>query len=130
MKKVIQQFFSFLLVGALWGCTNPFLRSGSKDLVEGGEADGRSWFRRTLATLLNFRFIIPFALNQSGSMVYYYLLGTADITLASPICNSLTFAFTAITSWLLGEKLGSFFYTAIGIFLVVTGVTVCTLSKV
>ena len=130
MTEELQQFFSFLLVGALWGCTNPFLRSGSKGLVKEDQNDEFNWFQRLVKTLLDFRFIIPFALNQSGSMVYYYLLGTADITLANPICNSLTFAFTAVTSWLLGEKLGSFLYTAVGIALVLAGVTVCTLSKV
>ena len=68
MTKEVQQFFSFLLVGALWGCTNPFLRSGSKGILKENNSK----------TLLNCRFVIPFALNQSGSLVYYYLLGTEE----------------------------------------------------
>ena len=136
----LQQCLSFLLVGALWGCTNPFLREGSKDAVstkkKGNQASSRcfqllpSFLQELFLTFTNLKFIIPFALNQSGSMVYYYLLGTADISLASPICNSLTFTFTAITSWLIGEKIDSPFFTIIGIVFVLIGVTLCTLSRV
>ena len=143
----IQQCLSFLLVGALWGCTNPFLREGSKDAIKHEEEDTTSnysseknkssscfnmlptFVQELIKTFTNIKFIIPFALNQSGSMVYYYLLGTADISLASPICNSLTFTFTAITSWLIGEKIDSPFYTIIGIIFVLFGVTLCTLSR-
>ena len=88
-----------------------------------------TFVQELIKTFTNIKFIIPFALNQSGSMVYYYLLGTADISLASPICNSLTFTFTAITSWLIGEKIDSPFYTIIGIIFVLFGVTLCTLSR-
>ncbi len=71
------------------------------------------------------KFVIPFALNQSASLLYVYLLGSSgmshkvnqdhsanlisahimllDISMAVPICNSLTFVFTAITSVILGE---------------------------
>ena len=136
----IRQCLSFMLVGALWGCTNPFLREGSKDAAstkkKAKQPSSRcfqllpSFLQELFLTFTNLKFIIPFALNQSGSMVYYYLLGTADISLASPICNSLTFTFTAITSWLIGEKIDSPFFTIIGIVFVLIGVTLCTLSRV
>lgn len=77
------------------------------------------------------QFFVPFVLNQSGSVVYYYLLGTmgacaecwlrvrslnrslmlplvplvaSEVSLAVPICNSLAFAFTAVTAYVLGER--------------------------
>ena len=122
-----QHCLSFLLVGALWGCTNPFLRTGTTDLVTDSKS---AWYVRLYRTLCNWRFTIPFILNQSGPLVYYYLLGKAEISLASPICNSLTFAFTAITSWFLGESVGNSLLTLLGIVFVLAGVTVCTLSRV
>ena len=139
---VVQQCLSFLLVGALWGCTNPFLREGSKDAVntetvKTNETASSScvnmlptFMQDLIKSFTNIKFIVPFALNQSGSMVYYYLLGTADISLASPICNSLTFTFTAITSILVfGERLDSPFHTILGIIFVLFGVTLCTWSR-
>ena len=121
------------------GLYKPVSEGGSKDAVstkkKGNQASHAvfncsSFLQELFLTFTNLKFIIPFALNQSGSMVYYYLLGTADISLASPICNSLTFTFTAITSWLIGEKIDSPFFTIIGIFFVLIGVTLCTLSRV
>ena len=37
------------------------------------------------------------------SFLYFYLLGSTEISMAVPICNSLTFIFTAIAAKLLGE---------------------------
>uniref|UniRef100_H3HB45 BCNT-C domain-containing protein n=1 Tax=Phytophthora ramorum TaxID=164328 RepID=H3HB45_PHYRM len=74
-------------------------------------------------------FVLPFALNQSGSVVYVYLLGSADISNAVPICNSLTFVFTAITSRLLGEKPQRPASTYTGMVLILLGVAICFNSK-
>ena len=129
---------SFALVGALWGCTNPLLKEGSSSSVRAAEEERSkqaeqqqeqhwlwSQLRLLLGVLTNWRFVIPFAVNQSGSVVYVYLLGSSDISLAVPICNSLTFCFTAITSFMLGEKLGDPVKTFSGIALVLIGVTLC-----
>ncbi|RKP33359.1 hypothetical protein BJ085DRAFT_24971, partial [Dimargaris cristalligena] len=63
-------------------------------------------------------------LNLSGSMVYYYTLGKSDLSLAVPITNSLTFVFTALAGYLLGEDIGSK-KTWLGMSLVVAGVALC-----
>lgn len=44
-------------------------------------------------------------LNQLGSIVYIFALQNIDLTIAVPVANSLTFVFTAISGWILGEKL-------------------------
>lgn len=44
------------------------------------------------------------ALNQTGSVVYFFTLQNVDLSLSVPVANSLTFIFTAITGWLLGES--------------------------
>ncbi|KAK3710164.1 hypothetical protein QZH41_010554, partial [Actinostola sp. cb2023] len=49
-------------------------------------------------------YMIPFLLNQSGSVLFYLTLASADLSLAVPITNSLTFLFTILTGKLLGEE--------------------------
>lgn len=40
-----------------------------------------------------------------GSVVYFVALQSTDISLALPVANSLTFVFTALVGWILGERL-------------------------
>lgn len=47
---------------------------------------------------------MPFLLNQCGSVLYFLTLQSTDLSLAVPVSNSLTFVFTAITGWFLGEE--------------------------
>jgi hypothetical protein len=53
----------------------------------------------------------------------------AEISLTVPICNSLTFVFTAITSMIIGEAQYKPLQTAAGIALTVLGVAICVLSQ-
>jgi len=78
--------------------------------------------------LTNWKFIVPFALNQIGSVLYVRLLGTSDISMALPICNSLTFLFTAATSSFLGEKALTK-RTVAGMALILLGIGICVYSK-
>lgn len=80
-------------------------------------------------TLSHWQFIVPFILNQSGSVVYVYLLGSTEISMAVPICNSLTFVFTAITAHILGEVPVYPFQTYGGMCLVLIGIAICIDSK-
>jgi uncharacterized membrane protein len=80
------------------------------------------------------------ALNQSGSVIYFLTLQSADLSLAVPVANSLTFVFTAISGWILGEQLPkrsknlSRFITTntrlladtiLGVILILAGTTLC-----
>lgn len=49
----------------------------------------------------------------------------SDISLAVPICNSLTFVFTALTSHLLGERVDDPVRVGLGCALVLAGVSLC-----
>lgn len=74
------------------------------------------------------QFFVPFVVNQSGSVLYYYLLGSVDLSMAVPICNSLTFVFTALASRLLGEQqVGPRIIG--GMVCILAGVSVCVYSK-
>ena len=78
---------------------------------------------------LRWQYALPFLLNQSGSLLYYFTLSQADISLAVPITNSLTFLITSLVSRLLGEKVHST-WTYVGMLFVLCGVALCVASKV
>ncbi|XP_037811465.1 transmembrane protein 234 homolog [Lucilia sericata] len=97
---------SLLAVGLLWGCTNPFIKLGSQGIekINTGSSAKNLWLEmKTIVWRL--KYWIPFLLNQSGSVLYVWTLQTCNITVAVPVANSLTFAFTAITGYMLGEKI-------------------------
>lgn len=77
---------------------------------------------------LNWRYLLPFSVNQLGAVLYYLTISKADITLAVPITNSLTFLFTTLFGKLLGEPISH--WTWLGMALVVCGVALCVLSKI
>lgn len=138
----------FILVGALWGCTNPLLkraadqeerdrhgllRASARSLTT---TKGNTWTMKTsfvrgcaeLRTLLsNWQFVLPFLLNQLGSVFYLICLGEADLSLALPITQGLTFLFTALTARILGERplTNS---TILGTELILVGVGICVTS--
>ncbi|CAB3370756.1 Hypothetical predicted protein [Cloeon dipterum] len=110
MGSTFSPWLSLLAVGALWGGTNPFIKRGSKGV--------QKW-----------QYILPFLLNQCGSVVYFLTLQQTDLSLAVPIANALTFLFTALVGHLLGEeKIDK--ETLCGITLVVVGISLCVYGKI
>ncbi|XP_043938473.1 transmembrane protein 234 isoform X2 [Protopterus annectens] len=73
---------SLLLVAALWGITNPFLKKGTEG-IEKIEKRNRvvQLFYEIKFLFLNYKCLIPFLLNQSGSVVYYLTLRSAGAVL-------------------------------------------------
>ncbi|RHZ77837.1 hypothetical protein Glove_172g37 [Diversispora epigaea] len=129
-NSLINNIIGFILVALCWGFTNPFIKQGSKGLEN---IKYNSWIKQTLGEfwylLTRWQYVVPLLLNLSGSVVYYYTLGQADLSLAIPITNSLTFIFTTIAASLLGEEIGNK-ETWIGMGLVVFGVGMCVRSKI
>eukprot|EP00123_Amoebidium_parasiticum_P005274 comp16506_c0_seq1/m.14519 comp16506_c0_seq1/g.14519 ORF comp16506_c0_seq1/g.14519 comp16506_c0_seq1/m.14519 type:complete len:137 (-) comp16506_c0_seq1:334-744(-) len=128
-STVLYTTFWFCVVAVCWGSTNPLLKRGSQGL-ENIKRDGK--IRQAAAELwflvTRWQYIIPFIINQSGSLLYYMTLGQADISLAVPITNSLTFIFAGISGYLLGEKVGNT-DTYFGVACIVAGVSLCVYSK-
>lgn len=118
-----------ILVGALWGCTNPLLRQGAVDAAtadkKNHQANARSQLRSFFHQLLHIRVWLPYVVNQSGSLLYYFTLANSDLSLAVPICNALALVFSVATSLVLGEPLRRPWLTCLGAAMVVTGVTLC-----
>ena len=119
-----------VIVGALWGATNPILKQNTNDVThikrDGAVAQFLAEMRYTFT---NIGFIVPFALNQLGSLLFVKLLGEAPLSIAVPACNALTFVFTAGVGWMLGERSKRPARVAAGIGLVLAGLTMCVHSK-
>lgn len=123
------EVFCLLLVAILWGGTNPFLKKGTEGIEEVQKKNKLLQFLAELKFLfLNFKYLVPFLLNQSGSLVFYFTLASTDLSLAVPVVNSLTFLFTLLMGKVLGEEFGGK-GAIIGMLLVMCGVTVCVLSS-
>ncbi|XP_026283526.1 transmembrane protein 234 homolog [Frankliniella occidentalis] len=129
MSVSVDSLLWLTLVGFLWGGTNPFLKKGATgmDKVEGNNIIARLW-KEVYLLLLNWKYMIPFLLNQSGSVVYFLTLQNTEMSVAVPIANSLTFVFTAISGWFLSEGIPNA-KTFIGIALVLSGISLCVFEK-
>ncbi|CAD7925470.1 unnamed protein product [Amoebophrya sp. A25] len=60
-------------------------------------------FRELLRILLDIRFYVPYVLNQTGSLVYYFLLADYDVALMVPAANGLALVATTGTEIFLEE---------------------------
>ncbi|KAM9320112.1 transmembrane protein 234 [Gastrophryne carolinensis] len=131
MSVATAELGALLLVSVLWGVTNPFLRRGAEGLEKVKEDSSRVWRLLSEARFLicNYRYIIPFLLNQSGSVVFYLTLASTELSLAVPVCNSLALVFTVLTGWILGEHIGGKRALA-GLFITMVGITICVTSSV
>ncbi|KAM6427717.1 transmembrane protein 234 [Liasis olivaceus] len=116
---------SLILVAVLWGATNPYLKRGTEGLEQvKRESKPRQMLAEMKFLCLNYKYMVPFALNQCGSFVYYLTLASTDLTLAVPLCNSLALVFTMATGKVLGENVGGT-RAALGMLLTVLGIAIC-----
>ena len=105
----------------MWGCTNPYIKhaqelvANSKREVQTNSRQQKSsmnayddpmghigsFLKSSIGRLFDLltkpMLLLPYALNQTGSLIFYYLLSQEPVSQANPICNALTFVFTAIT---------------------------------
>jgi drug/metabolite transporter (DMT)-like permease len=123
-----------VLVGALWGCTNPLLRDGSKAAAASSNCAATSTHasnHRIVAALGKFKNVkvwLPYLLNQCGSLLYYFCLSRSNISLAVSICNALALVFSTATSCVLGERVDKPLSTALGASMIMIGVAICLVS--
>ncbi|NXG26230.1 TM234 protein, partial [Grallaria varia] len=68
--------------------------------------------------------VVPFLLNQGGSLLFYLTLASTDLSLAVPLCNSLALVVTLVAGRILGEDLGGKRAVA-GMLLTILGVSLC-----
>ena len=132
---------SLLLVGAFWGCTNPFMRKGFLETKSQNEEDNgihsnrasssntdgiiKTFIHNKLALLVHVKVWLPYLINQMGSLLYYKTLSSSNLTLSVPICNATAMVFSSITSALLGERVQQPYRATFGVILVLSGVAIC-----
>ncbi|XP_014741034.1 PREDICTED: transmembrane protein 234 [Sturnus vulgaris] len=113
------------LVAALWGTSGPFLRVAAATTEQ---QPGRGRLGQLLAELrvlsLNRKYLVPFLLNQAGSLLFYLTLASTDLSLAVPLCNSLALIVTLVTGKILGEDIGGKRAVA-GMLLTMLGISLC-----
>lgn len=125
MSSALTDAFWLCFVSLLWGATNPLIRRGSKGIEEINRSSRIQQFCAEVSFLAsNWKYMVPFLLNQCGSVVFYTTLASTDLTIAVPITNSLTMIVTMLVGRILGEgniNTGAF----LGMVLVISGVTIC-----
>jgi drug/metabolite transporter (DMT)-like permease len=124
VQEILTAILGYALVGVLWGCSNPFIkRAQSESQSEKADTKSPSIVASITRLMTNPRMFFPFLINQSGSFVYYYMLSSEPVSRASPICNALTFLFTAVTGYLwFGEEVRNPVLLCLGVLAVLIGV--------
>ncbi len=116
------------LVGCLWGLTNPFVKRGTESVqqkVDQFAAAKRTWLVTVAVWLSTPSFLVPFLLNQSGSFLFIYMLGSSDISVLVPTANAISLLATAGADLALGERL-HVPLLLLGTALVAAGVLLCS----
>lgn len=126
---MIYQYIQFVMVGLLWGATNPLIKRGSEgiDAIKTNTKHLRI-IDEILFLITRWQYMVPFLANQSGSLLYVYALQSSDLSIAVPIANSCTFLFTALMAILLGEQVPNV-KSFIGIIMIAIGIGICIVSK-
>ncbi|XP_041985265.1 transmembrane protein 234 homolog [Aricia agestis] len=123
---MLSQIGLLFLTGALWGCTNPFIRQGTKGLRS---VKSKTWVGQAAAEVTfllgNWKYVVPWLVNQSGSLVYLAAVQRAPLSLAVPVANSLAFAFTALTDAVVGTEEPLDGVSMIGVGLIALGTAFC-----
>ncbi|CAH2251993.1 transmembrane protein 234 homolog isoform X3 [Pararge aegeria] len=119
-----------LLTGVLWGCTNPFIRQGTRGLrkVKADTTFGQACAEITFL-LGNWRYVLPWLVNQVGSLVYLVAVQRVPLSLAVPAANSLAFAFTAVTGAAVGSEQPLDSGSILGIVFIGVGTALCCWDK-
>ncbi|XP_063542623.1 transmembrane protein 234 homolog [Cydia strobilella] len=119
-----------VLTGLLWGCTNPFIKRGTKGLRDVRESTWPAQAWAEVCFLLgNWRYVLPWLVNQLGSLAYLFAVRRAPLSLAVPAANGLAFAATAATGAAAGDRPLDR-STILGIALIVAGTALCCWDQV
>lgn len=133
-----QALLGYTLVAICWGFSNPFIKFAQANRLKDEEEDDeessitkdhKSIFAGIKRLFSDKNMLIPFIFNQSGSAVFYYMLRTEPISIASPVVNALTFLITAVTSYaIFNEVVRHPLLLVIGTVFIITGTSLCMVS--
>ncbi|KAK7522165.1 uncharacterized protein IWZ02DRAFT_441305 [Phyllosticta citriasiana] len=138
--SIFRWILGFLLVGAAWGLTTPFMRRAAVNYTPPSRPylsdPNVSWLKRkiwgvifaVIDLLRRPAYAVPLLLNVTGSIWFFLLIGKAELSLTVPITNSLAFLFTVLGEWWAEGKVISR-DTWIGMALVLGGIGLCVHAK-
>ncbi|KAF1843145.1 uncharacterized protein K460DRAFT_289989 [Cucurbitaria berberidis CBS 394.84] len=138
--SVFRWILGFLMVGACWGLTTPFMRKAAMNYTPPHRPSltdpNNSWLKKkilgvvyaVIGVLSRPAYAVPLLLNVTGSVWFFILIGKAELSLTVPITNSLAFLFTVLGEWWAEKKVISR-DTWIGMAFVLTGIGLCVQSK-
>lgn len=129
--SIYRWILGFLMVGACWGLTTPFMRAAAlyvsftKDIRYAHNRrnyvpqkhpalsnPNNSWLKQkvlgiwfaVIGVLSRPAYAVPLLLNITGSVWFFILIGQAELSLTVPITNSLAFLFTVLGEWWAEKK--------------------------
>jgi len=115
-----------VLVGIVWGATNPFIKSGSAKLSEKQAADMKqSSIERAKLLLQTPSFWVPQLLNIGGAIGFAWLLSVGEISVVGPIANATSLAVNTVVDLVVGERF-DYRLLFLGLCLVAIGIVLCT----
>ncbi|KAK7542484.1 uncharacterized protein J3D65DRAFT_644246 [Phyllosticta citribraziliensis] len=138
--SIFRWILGFLLVGAAWGLTTPFMRRAAVNYTPPTRPylsdPNVPWLKRkiwgvifaVIDLLRRPAYAVPLLLNVTGSIWFFLLIGKAELSLTVPITNSLAFLFTVLGEWWAEGKVISR-DTWIGMALVLGGIGLCVHAK-
>uniref|UniRef100_T1JIB5 Transmembrane protein 234 n=1 Tax=Strigamia maritima TaxID=126957 RepID=T1JIB5_STRMM len=72
----LETIFNLILVGCIWGVTNPLMKRGSIGIENIHQSNTCLQFLAEVKFLLfSWKYMLPFLINLSGSVVYLISLG-------------------------------------------------------
>ena len=118
--KIIAGYF---VVGTIWGTTNAFMELGAKP--EEGKKEEKNALSETGSMFTNYKFYVPFLLNQVGGILNNFVVAASDLSIAVPAVNCITFIKTFISQKVLkGESITDLRFFA-GSLLIMVGMYFC-----
>ncbi|KAL4486803.1 hypothetical protein ABPG72_006635 [Tetrahymena utriculariae] len=114
-----------ILVGIMWGITNPLMEMGSKSQNLEQFDISLKFF---LSIFTRIAFLLPFIVNQAASVLFNILLGRAPLTTAQAIANSCSSVVTLATESIIKKKPITL-KTVLGIAFVTFGIYLCVTSQ-
>lgn len=95
-----------LLVGTIWGITNVLMKRGSLGINELPAKPGvfASLLQEIIFLVTSPLYVASFLGNMMGSVLFYYTLSHADVSLVAPTANALTFIATTAAGRVLEKE--------------------------
>lgn len=108
MKFVSDSVILSFIISVIWGTTNVVIKRTTRKITK---IQAKNWFDRIVNELkyllTNWQYLLPFFVNQAGSVLFYLLIVFSELSLVVPVTNSLTFLVTGVCSVYCGENVPS-----------------------